>query len=93
MDGHKKVMSLASACLLITVPWMQISKVASSGVSVSAGAVAGVVAAGAVLHIAFLVLNSCACRVWKLGGGDNPENYVQEGVGKLSTRKQRDQGK
>ncbi len=92
MDSNKRAMSLASACLLITVPWMQISKVAASGVAVSPAAVAAVVAAGALLHVAFLVLNSTACRALQLGGGSNPDNYVQEGMGGLSKRQQREQG-
>jgi len=45
VDSNKRAMSLASAVLLITVPWMQISRVAASGVSVSPAALAAVVAA------------------------------------------------
>ena len=92
VDSHKRAMSLASAVLLITVPWMQISRVAASGVAVSPAALAAVVAAGAALHVAFLALNGGACRVLQLGGGSDPDNYVQEGVGGLSKRQQREQG-
>ncbi len=45
VDSNKRAMSLASAVLLITVPWMQISRVAASGVAVSPAALAAVVAA------------------------------------------------
>ena len=92
VDSNKRAMTLASACLLITVPWMQISKVAASGVAVSPGAVAAVVAAGVALHVAFLALNGAACRALQLGGGSDPGNYVQEGMGGLSKRQQREQG-
>ena len=92
VDNNKRAMTLASAVLLITVPWMQISRVAASGVSVSPRALVAVVAAGAALHLAFLALNSAVCRGLQLGGGSNPDNYVQEGVGGLSKKQQREQG-
>jgi len=42
VDGNKRWVTLASGCLLIMVPWMQISRAASSNVSVSAASIAWV---------------------------------------------------
>ena len=64
----------------------------SSGVSVTASSLAAVVLVGAVLHGCFVVLNSWACRAFKLGGGDNPDSYVHEGMGKGSKEDRQKQG-
>ena len=47
---------------------------------------------GAALHVAFLALNTGVVHALQLGGGSNPGDYVQEGMGRLSKRQQREQG-
>lgn len=42
VDSNKRWVTLASGCLLILVPWMQISRAAASNISVTASSIAWV---------------------------------------------------
>jgi hypothetical protein len=67
-DGNKRGLALSSACLLALVPWMQISRAVSSHVKVTFAELAAVVAAGVVVHLAYLAFNSVAVHVLRIGG-------------------------
>lgn len=67
-DNNKKVLALVSASLLALVPWMQISRAVSSNVHVGVAELALVVAAGVVVHLAYLVFNTAAVELLRIGG-------------------------
>ncbi len=71
-DANKKGLGIASACLLACVPWMQISRAAASDVHVSLASLAAVTAAGVAVHAAYLLVNSAAVRLLRIGGPPGP---------------------
>ncbi|CAL8461786.1 g1317 [Coccomyxa elongata] len=68
VDGNKKALALLSASLLALVPWMQISRAVSSRVDVSLAALSAVVAAGVAVHLTYLLFNSAAVSLLRIGG-------------------------
>lgn len=71
VDDNKKKLSVISSCLLILVPWMQISKAVMSDVAVSPASLLAVLAAGVVLHLVFLAFNITATNALRLGQTGN----------------------
>jgi hypothetical protein len=72
VDGHRKAVGMLSACLLACVPWMQISRAASSRAAVTLGALCVVTAAGVAVHLLYLAVNMAAVRLLRIGGPDGP---------------------
>lgn len=68
VDGNKKTLAILSALCLCSVPWIQISKAVSARVAVSPLSLAAVVAAGAAIHVGYLIFNSTAAALFQLGG-------------------------
>lgn len=71
VDANKRAVAVASAGLLCLVPWMQVSKAATSGVPLSATSIAAVAAAGAAIHLLFLAVNCTAVHLLRLGHSRN----------------------
>ena len=57
MDANKRAVAFASAGLLITVPWMQISRARASNIALTPADIAAVVAVGAAIHAIFLIVS------------------------------------
>ncbi|GBF96502.1 hypothetical protein Rsub_09844 [Raphidocelis subcapitata] len=70
IDARRKLMSYLNAAMLASVPWMQISKTASQSMAVDAAGVAATAAAAVGVHVLFLLVNTAACRLLRLGGPD-----------------------
>jgi sodium/bile acid cotransporter 7 len=70
VDANKKRMSYASAMLLATVPWMQVSKAVSQRLPLEPASLLAVAAAGLGIHGLYLLGNSGACQLLQLGGPD-----------------------
>ncbi|KAG2454170.1 hypothetical protein HYH02_001205 [Chlamydomonas schloesseri] len=70
VDANRRTLSVISGGLLSLVPWMQVSKALSQGVTVAPAALAAAVAWSLAFHLVYLVLNSGAATLLRLGGSD-----------------------
>jgi sodium/bile acid cotransporter 7 len=76
VDANKKRVSYISAMLLATVPWMQVSKAVAQQLPLQPASLAAVAAAGLAIHGLYLLVNSTACQLLRLGGPDSSAEAV-----------------
>ena len=69
-DLNKRRLSYASAALLATVPWSQVSRAVAAGAAPPAAPLAAAAAAGLALHCGLLLFNLAAVHLLRLGGSE-----------------------
>jgi len=70
-DARRKSLGILSSCLLITVPYTQVSKAVAAGLRVGWGPLLATVAAALAVHCLYLAFNAGAARALGLGGRDS----------------------
>ena len=82
VDARRRALGILSSCLLISVPYTQVSKAVAGGLEVSLGPLLAVVAAALAIHCLYLAFNAGAARALALGGqeGDPGVRGIRQAV-------------
>lgn len=79
-NQNRKSLAYASTFFLCLMPWMQLSVASASKLPLTASGVISAIAAGAALHVAFLLLNSTCMSLIKFSRNAEDEVPVRKAV-------------
>lgn len=74
---RKKKISIVGSLFLSSIPWMQVSRASTSGVSVDPVSLITVVTLGIIIHLIYLIVNHVIVHSLQLGGSEPKEGKVE----------------